>query len=135
MGQTPYEAIGGEAKVRALVKRFYSLMDTLPEVRQLRAIHAPDLSDAEEKLFLFLSGWLGGPNLYVERFGPPFLRARHLPFSIGTAERDQWLRCMSQALDEHVGDEALRMKLSGAFSSLADHMRNRAESPNSGIPV
>ncbi|MBL8445585.1 MAG: group II truncated hemoglobin [Zoogloeaceae bacterium] len=135
MSQTPYELIGGEATVRALVKRFYSLMDSLPEVSTLRAIHAPDLSDAEEKLYLFLSGWLGGPNLYVDRFGPPFLRARHLPFSIGVAERDQWMHCMRQALAEHVADEALRAKLLTAFSSLADHMRNRAESPNPGIPV
>lgn len=135
MSQTPYELIGGEATVRALVKRFYTLMDSLPEVSTLRAIHAPDLSDAEEKLYLFLSGWLGGPNLYVDRFGPPFLRARHLPFSIGVAERDQWMHCMRQALAEHVADEALRAKLLTAFSSLADHMRNRAESPNPGIPV
>lgn len=135
MSQTPYEQIGGEATVRALVKRFYALMDSLPEVRALRAIHAPDLSDAEEKLYLFLSGWLGGPNLYVDRFGPPFLRARHLPFSIGVAERDQWMHCMHQALAENVVDEALRAKLLAAFSSLADHMRNRAESPNPGIPV
>lgn len=135
MSQTPYELIGGEATVRALVKRFYALMDSLPEVSTLRAIHAPDLSDAEEKLYLFLSGWLGGPNLYVDRFGPPFLRARHLPFSIGVAERDQWMHCMRQALAEHVADEALRAKLLTAFSSLADHMRNRAESPNPGIPV
>lgn len=135
MSQTPYELIGGEATVRALVKRFYALMDSQPEVSALRAIHAPDLSDAEEKLYLFLSGWLGGPNLYVDRFGPPFLRARHLPFSIGVAERDQWMHCMSQSLAEHVTDEALRDKLLVAFSSLADHMRNRAESPDSGIPV
>lgn len=135
MSQTPYEQIGGEATVRALVKRFYALMDSLPEVGALRAIHAPDLSDAEEKLYLFLSGWLGGPNLYVDRFGPPFLRARHLPFSIGVAERDQWMHCMRQALAENVVDEALRAKLLAAFSSLADHMRNRAESPNPGIPV
>lgn len=135
MSQTPYELIGGEATVRALVKRFYALMDSLPEVSKLRAIHAPDLSDAEEKLYLFLSGWLGGPNLYVDRFGPPLLRARHLPFSIGVAERDQWMLCMSQALVEHVADEALRVKLLGAIASLADHMRNRAESPSAGIPV
>lgn len=135
MSQTPYELMGGEPAVRALVKRFYALMDSVPEVKHLRSIHAPDLSDAQEKLYMFLSGWLGGPNLYVDRFGPPFLRARHLPFSIGVTERDQWMRCMAQALDEHVPDEALKAKLSGALSSLADHMRNRAESPNSGIPV
>ncbi len=124
---TPYQQIGGEATVRALVKRFYALMDARPEARELRRMHAEDLSSSEEKLFLFLSGWLGGPNLYVERYGAPFLRARHLPFSIGTAERDQWMHCMSAALDEVVIDADLRRSLHSAFASLANHMRNRAE--------
>lgn len=126
---TPYEQIGGEPAVRALVKRFYELMDALPEAWDVRRMHAEDLSGSEEKLFLFLSGWFGGPNLYVERFGPPFLRARHLPFSIGAAERDQWMLCMQQALEELVGDSALRGSLLQSFTALADHMRNRAEAP------
>jgi len=126
-----YDLIGGEAAVRAIVKRFYALMDTLPEAWDVRKMHADDLSGSEEKLFLFLSGWLGGPNLYVERFGSPFLRARHLPFSIGIAERDQWMRCMRQALDEIVADGALRMSLHQSLAALANHMRNRAE-PSSG---
>ncbi|THF55947.1 globin [Pseudothauera rhizosphaerae] len=124
---TPYEQIGGESAVRALVTRFYELMDALPETRDVRRMHAEDLSGAAEKLFLFLSGWFGGPNLYVERFGPPFLRARHLPFSIGAAERDQWMLCMSQALAEVVTDAELRAKLQQSFAALADHMRNRIE--------
>lgn len=122
-----YDLIGGEPAVRAIVKRFYELMDTLPEAWDVRKMHADDLSGSEEKLFLFLSGWLGGPNLYVERFGSPFLRARHLPFSIGIAERDQWMRCMRQALDEIVTDGALRMSLHQSLAALANHMRNRAE--------
>ncbi len=124
---TPYQQIGGEEAVRALVRRFYALMDTLPEAWDVRRMHGEDLSGSEEKLFLFLSGWFGGPNLYVERFGPPFLRARHLPFAIGSAERDQWLLCMRQALDEQVADEDLRGRLLQSFSALADHMRNRAD--------
>jgi hemoglobin len=126
---TPYTLIGGEPAVRALVARFYQLMDQLPEARGVRSMHVDDLARSAEKLFLFLSGWLGGPNLYVERFGHPFLRARHLPFSIGAAERDQWMLCMRQALEEIVADAALRARLLGAFSGLADHMRNRAERP------
>ena len=126
---TPYERIGGEAAVRALVRRFYNLMDELPEAWGVRRLHAEDLGGSEEKLFLFLSGWLGGPNLYVERFGPPFMRARHLPVSIGVAERDQWLLCMRLALEECVCDAALRESLYGAFAGLANHMRNRAETP------
>lgn len=126
---TPYERIGGEPAVRALVRRFYELMDALPEAWGVRRMHAEDLSGSEEKLFLFLSGWFGGPNLYVERFGPPFLRARHLPFSIGAAERDQWMLCMRQVLEECVVDEALRASLQQSFAALADHMRNRTEAP------
>ncbi len=124
---TPYEQIGGEAAVRALVKHFYALMDALPEAKGVRRMHAEDLSGSEEKLFLFLSGWLGGPNLYVQRYGAPFLRARHMPFSIGTAERDQWMQCMGAALDEVVADADLRHSLHLAFASLANHMRNRPE--------
>lgn len=124
---TPYDEIGGEATVRALVKRFYELMDTQPETYGIRKMHAEDLGGSEEKLFLFLSGWFGGPQLYVERFGPPFLRARHLPFSIGGSERDQWMMCMTQALDECISDAALRARLHESFVALANHMRNRVE--------
>jgi len=126
---TPYEQIGGEQTVRTLVKRFYELMDALPEAWDVRKMHAEDLSGSEEKLFLFLSGWFGGPKLYEERFGPPFLRARHLPFSIGDAERDQWMLCMRQALDEVIDNAEVRGKLLQSFTALANHMRNRVEMP------
>lgn len=124
---TPYERIGGEPVVRALVRRFYELMDTLPEAYAVRKLHAPELSGAEQKLFMFLSGWLGGPDLYVRRHGHPRLRARHLPFSIGTRERDEWLLCMKQALEENVSDADIRARLYEALAGLADHMRNRPE--------
>jgi hemoglobin len=124
---TPYEMIGGEAAVRALVRRFYELMDTLPEAWDIRRLHPTDLAGSEDKLFMFLSGWLGGPQLYVERHGHPRLRARHLPFPIDSRARDQWLMCMRQAMDEQIADPALRAGLERALSDLADHMRNRAE--------
>jgi len=120
-----YERVGGEEKVRALVSRFYQLMDELPEAYGIRKLHAADLQGARDKLFKFLSGWMGGPQLYVEQYGHPMLRARHLPFSIGDAERDQWLLCMDQALDEVVKDEALREELHAAFAKVANHMRNQ----------
>lgn len=123
---TPYEMLGGAPVLRALVKRFYELMDTLPESYGLRQLHPRDLSTSEEKLFMHLSGWLGGPQLFVEKFGHPMLRARHLPFAIGTAERDQWLMCMRQAMSENIPDEALRASLDSALSDLADHMRNQS---------
>ena len=120
-----YERIGGEAKVRELVQRFYHLMDELPETHGIRKLHGADLKSSEDKLFMFLSGWMGGPQLFVQEFGEPFLRRRHFPFAIGESEREQWLLCMDQALNDVVEDEALRRELSMAFAKVADHMRNR----------
>ncbi|MFM2006230.1 MAG: hypothetical protein RLZZ09_1885 [Pseudomonadota bacterium] len=125
--QTPYERLGGEEALRALVNRFYRNMDELPEAYVVRGMHAPDLRGAESKLFKFLSGWLGGPNLYWEEFGHPRLRMRHLPFFIGVNERDQWLVCMRNALDSQVQDVELREHLYAAFVHTANHMINRAE--------
>jgi len=124
--QTPYALLGGDAAVRALVERFYDLMDLEPGYAELRALHAADLTHAREKLYLFLSGWLGGPSLYIERYGHPMLRARHLPFPIGIRERDQWLACMERALVEQGVPESLRQRLRQAFFQTADWMRNRA---------
>ena len=122
--KSPYEMIGGEAAVRRLVDRFYDLMDAEPEARGIRALHPEDLGSSREKLYLFLVGWLGGPPVYVERFGPPMLRARHLPFPIGVAERDAWLLCMDRALDEQEMPSELRDFLRDRFRAMADHMRN-----------
>lgn len=127
MTTTLYDQIGGEDGLRQLVNRFYELMNTLPEAWDVRRLHADDLSNSAEKLFMFLSGWLGGPPLFVERFGHPRLRARHLPFSIGTRERDQWMLCMREAMTAQIDDVPLRTELLGALGALADHMRNRTE--------
>ncbi|MBS1787418.1 MAG: group II truncated hemoglobin [Acidobacteria bacterium] len=126
MNQTLYEQIGGEAVIRKLVDRFYDLMDSQPEAAGLRALHPADLTESRNKLFWFLVGWSGGPPMYVERFGHPRLRARHLPFPIGESERDQWLWCMSQALEETITDGLARTQMSRNFAQLADFMRNKA---------
>ncbi len=123
--ESPYTRMGGEPAVRALVDRFYELMDTLPEAWEIRKLHPEDLAGSREKLFKFLSGWLGGPPLYIQEYGHPMLRRRHLPFPIDAQARDQWMLCMNQALDELVEDEALREGIRHAFWQLADHMRNR----------
>jgi hemoglobin len=120
-----YQRIGGEAVVRRLVDRFYQHMDELPEAYGIRKLHAEDLSGSRQKLFDFLSGWMGGPQLYVQKHGEPFLRRRHLPFAIGDQERNQWLMCMRQALDEVVENAGLREELYHAFVKVADHMRNQ----------
>ena len=74
---------------------------------------------------MFLSGWTGGPQLYVEKFGHPRLRQRHLPFTIGEAERDQWMGCMMRAMDDVGVDDKLRQELTAAFWKTADFMRNK----------
>ena len=124
---TLYERLGGESVVRELVERFYREMDTLPEASQIRAMHPEDLATSKKKLFMFLSGWLGGPQLYVEQYGHPRLRARHLVAPIGVAARDQWLLCMERALDCIDMEPGLRQQLTDAFTRTADHMRNLAE--------
>jgi len=124
---TPYEQLGGEAKLRALVERFYALMDSEPEFYGIRKLHPPTLEGSTDKLYLFLSGWMGGPQLFIEKFGHPMLRARHLPYAIGEAERDQWLACMSRALQDCEVPELLRLQLMGAFAQTADWMRNKQD--------
>jgi len=122
---TPFARLGGEPAVRALVDRFYDLMDLEPGFAGIRALHPSSLDESRNKLHWFLCGWLGGPNLYIERFGHPRLRARHLPFAIGLAERDQWLACMAQAMAEQGIGPALAERLQQAFFGTADWMRNK----------
>lgn len=121
---TPFEWIGGEPRVQALVDRFYDLMDIEADYAALRAAHGTALDDARQKLFWFLCGWLGGPQHYTERFGHPRLRMRHMPFAIGIQERDQWVACMDQAMLETAVPEALRLRLQASFFGTADWMRN-----------
>lgn len=122
---SPYEMIGGDTKVRALIDRFYDLMDSVPEYYVIRKLHPSDLNGSRDKLYMFLSGWLGGPPLYTDKFGHPMLRARHLPFAIGIAERDAWMACMTQAMSELIDDEQLRTWLAAQLFKTADWMRNR----------
>ena len=122
---TPYQRIGGETAVRQLCKTFYNIMSTTPQTKLIRDMHPEDIDSSEEKLFLFLSGWLGGPNLYIEKYGHPRLRRRHLPFTIGIEERDQWLYCMANALKILNLEELFAEQLMGSFVELADFMRNQ----------
>jgi hemoglobin len=126
--RTHYETLGGDAGIRRLVDRFYDLMDTAPEAATIRALHAKSLKASREKLYLFLTGWTGGPQLYVERYGHPRLRMRHFPFAIGAKERDEWLWCMERALGEQEMPPTIRAFLLDRFRALADHMRNQSES-------
>jgi hemoglobin len=122
---TPYVLIGGETAVRNLVDRFHDLMDEDQDFYSIRKLHAASLSGAREKLIMFLSGWLGGPPLYLEAFGHPRLRARQMPFFIGIFERDQWIACMVRATEEAGVDVQMKHRLAQAFFQTADFMRNQ----------
>ncbi len=122
--QTPYSAMGGEKAILSLVDRFYFYMDTLPEATGVRAVHQDDLSRAKERLFKFLSGWLGGPDLFVQEFGHPRLKQRHFPFVVNQKGRDQWMLCMNKALYEVSMSDELRNNIKQALSDLATHMMN-----------
>jgi hemoglobin len=121
-----YARLGGAAAVRALVDRFYALMDARPEAAGIRRMHPADLQRSADNLYKFLSGWFGGPPLYLREKGHPRMRMRHAPFAIGPAERDQWLACMRQALADQVADAPVRESIERAFVGMADHMINTA---------
>lgn len=129
---TLYQQLGGDAGVRALVDAFYTRMDDDARFRVLRALHPPSLDGSRDKLYWFLCGWSGGPDYFVERFGHPRLRARHLPFAIGVQERDQWLCCMDEAMTQCKLPQSLHQRLRQSFLQTADWMRNRAEPGSPG---
>ena len=126
---TFFELLGGEVQgieaLRNLVETFYDIMDSDPRAKPIRAIHPDDLTSAREKLFMFLTGWTGGPQLYIERYGHPMLRRRHLPFAVDEAARDQWMYCMIKAMNQLKMDEALVVKLAEQLYGVADFMRNQ----------
>jgi len=123
--QTPYQLIGGESTLARLCNRFYELMDSVPQFATMRALHPVELQSSQDKLYMFLSGWVGGPDLYVENIGHPMLRRRHLPFAIGESERDQWVACMVLAMESVGIEEPLREQLMLSFFNTADFLRNQ----------
>jgi hemoglobin len=123
--QSPYEMVGGESGVRQIVNRFYDIMNDVPEAARIRAMHTADLSPMRERLFEFLSGWLGGPPLYFQRPDHKCIVSAHRPFAIGEAERDEWMMCMRRALEDcHVPKDA-RELLDQPFLRMAEAFRNR----------
>ena len=126
---TPYDQLGGATGLHTLVQRFYVLMDTLPEAYAVRLMHPASLDGSAESLFEFLSGWFGGPSLYIAKKGHPRLRMRHANYAVGPLVRDEWMLCMTQALTEQVADETFRSHLIATFSQMADHMVNSDHQP------
>ena len=125
-----FERAGGESDIDRLVETFYVQMDTLPEAQPIRAMHARDLESTKETLKRYFSEWMGGPKLYSPEKGHPRLRQRHSGFSIGVAERDAWLSCMREALDQAIADPEARSEIHSALVKLADWMRNQPGNPH-----
>ena len=125
--QTMYALLGGEAGIEALTGRFYDLMELEPQYAELRAQHGETLDYARERLFQFLSGWLGGPPLYEQAHGHPRLRQRHFPFAVAMQTRNQWIACFAQALHESAVAPDLAEPLLLRLFALADWMRNQHE--------
>ena len=127
--QSLYDLLGGEPEatnqIRAIVEAFYDVMDSDEKAKTIRQMHPEDLTSSREKLFMFLTGWTGGPQLYIERYGHPFLRRRHLPFKIGEEERDQWIYCMTKGLLNLKMDDKKIKALLNALYPIADFMRNQ----------
>ena len=123
--KTPYALLGGDDGVRQLVADFYELMDTLPEAAPIRAMHKGDLAEMSDKLGTFLIGWMGGPQRYQERFGRVIIPLAHRPFSIGPAERDQWLLCMERALEKTALDASMKTRLMDSFGRMAEMCRTK----------
>ena len=127
--QSLYDLLGGEPeathKIREIVEAFYDVMDSDEKAKTIRQMHPEDLTSSREKLFMFLTGWTGGPQLYIERYGHPFLRRRHLPFKIGEEERDQWIYCMTKGMLNLKMDDKKIKALLNALYPIADFMRNQ----------
>lgn len=125
---TPYQLIGGEKGTRALAERFYDIMATAEQAKELLSIHPQPMESIRQRFFEYLSGWLGGPALFESQYGHPRLRARHLPYKVTTEMRDQWMFCMEGALEDVVENRLLAEGLRRSFQQLADHMVNTEKS-------
>ena len=122
--QTPYQILGEEG-IRNLTSAFYDIMDELPEVAKLRAMHAKDLGPMKVKLAEYLTGWMGGPPLYADKHGTVCMTEPHEPYHIGPEERDQWLLCMDKALERIEATDELKNMLKEPMFRIADAVRNR----------
>jgi len=124
---SPYDLMGGREPVLALAARFYEVMEH--DEPALAAVHrqAPGGGvepQVKERFALFLVGWLGGPQDYMERHGHPRLRMRHARVSIDESLRDAWVRCMKRAMDDRSVPQPVRGFLEQRFAEVADFLRN-----------
>jgi len=122
---TMYVELGGADAVRALVNRFYDIMDSDPAVAPLRAMHAADLAPMRDKLYDWMSAYLGGPQHYFKRPDALCFSAAHSHLAIDATIRDQWLGCMFRALDDTGVAPALQARVRPPLAELANFLLNR----------
>lgn len=123
--RTPYQLLGGEEGVRRLAITFYDVMAELPQASEIRRMHAENMDEIKQKLFEYLSGWMGGPRLYLEKYGTVCLTSPHKPYAINASHRDQWLMCMDEALERVGASEEVKAMLKEPMYGIADLIRNR----------
>ncbi len=117
-----FQAAGGEAGIRALVDSFYDIMSTKPEYTRIHQWHPADNQLSRDKLARFLCGWMGGPRLYQQAYGPISIPAVHAHLPITEAERDQWLGCMDEALAQQPYPQTLVSYLLRELAVPANHV-------------
>lgn len=122
--QTPYQILGNEG-IRKLADAFYEVMDERPQAATIRAMHAQNMDLIKDKLYEYLTGWMGGPPLYAAKYGTVCLTDPHKPYPIGPDERDQWLDCMQEALERIGASDELKAMLKEPMFLIADTVRNR----------
>ena len=128
--KTLYEIIGQEQGVYTLVKNFYEIMEKDQAAKECLNVHevinGNVTDEVKKKFYMFLCGWFGGPNLFVETYGHPRMRARHMHIKITKVEKKQWLYCMNKAMEIHIpripkGDW---FRFEGSFRALASRIQN-----------
>lgn len=122
--QTPYEILGEEG-IRELTDAFYDFMAESSEASGIRAMHAEDLTPMKEKLAEYLTGWMGGPPIYAQKYGSVCMTGPHKGYAIGESERDQWLLCMNKALERINASDELKAMLKEPMFGIADAVKNR----------
>lgn len=126
-GDSTFIAAGGEEGLIRLVDTFYHMMDTLPEAQAIRVMHPEDLTLSRQKLAYFLSGWMGGPRLYMQHFGSISIPKVHMHLTIESEERDAWLLCMEKALDELAYPASFKNYLLEQLSRPAEMIRQTSQ--------
>ncbi|CAM3707980.1 globin [Marinicrinis lubricantis] len=119
--QSLYERMGGAETVRKIVEAFYPIVQENPEIGPL---FPEDIRPVQEKQYMFLTQFFGGPSLYSDEYGHPMMRARHLPFPITRERAEAWLGCMKQALEKIGMEEELKHTVLERLSGPAFHFVN-----------